>query len=272
VYALPNFVADVLDSNTSDEEREEAMKMIIHLMGDIHNPVHAGFRGDRGGNEIPITILPPPKFPANLHNVWDFHLLVRGNKRRGFVDSIQPPQPADSIMDSLSSLEYNKLKEATIAIAHETSLLVCDAYRHVDEPKAWIQPNDTLEPAYWDKMQPVAFEQIRKAGIRLAKLIDMMAVSTGTSSPQKPVRRPKGEISTDEERSPKHERRQPKGEIWTEEEPSPKHGRRHASNKPRKSARTHPTSNTNQTTRSSYPQGRNHAALILIICMSVIFN
>jgi hypothetical protein len=175
VYAMANYVADVMDPNASRQDKNVAMKMLIHLMGDLHNPVHMGFREDRGGNDIPITIEPAPKFPANLHNVWDFHLLVRFN-RKAFVESVEPRQ-IDPILDKLSAstnkLTYHKLKDAFIEIATETSVLVCNAYRHVDG--RWIKSGDTLETAYWDGMQKVAQGQIRKAGIRLAKLIDIMA-------------------------------------------------------------------------------------------------
>jgi len=168
-----------MDANVAQEDKELAMKMIIHLLGDIHNPVHIGFREDTGGNDIPISGIVNARFPPNLHNIWDFHLLVRFN-RKMFVQNIHPPQQ-DTIMDTLASKDevtYKDIRDAMIDIATETSRLVCDAYRHVEGNRRWIEPNDPLEAQYMNQMSLVAQGQIRKAGIRLAKIIDIMASKT----------------------------------------------------------------------------------------------
>ncbi|CAF4239300.1 unnamed protein product, partial [Rotaria magnacalcarata] len=40
------------DAQQDDIQRQEALKFIIHFIGDAHQPLHAGFQGDRGGNSI----------------------------------------------------------------------------------------------------------------------------------------------------------------------------------------------------------------------------
>ncbi|MDR1719293.1 MAG: S1/P1 nuclease [Dysgonamonadaceae bacterium] len=48
------------------------LKMLIHLVGDMHCPLHLGHAGDRGGNTIEIIWF---HIPANLHSLWDSALI-----------------------------------------------------------------------------------------------------------------------------------------------------------------------------------------------------
>ena len=56
----------------AQEERLDALRFLIHLMGDLHQPLHAGFAHDRGGNDIPIVFHGEE---SNLHKLWDSDLL-----------------------------------------------------------------------------------------------------------------------------------------------------------------------------------------------------
>ena len=48
------------------------LKFLIHLVGDIHQPLHTGKFEDRGGNDIKLTFLGKP---TNLHIIWDVHMI-----------------------------------------------------------------------------------------------------------------------------------------------------------------------------------------------------
>lgn len=54
------------------EERIRALKFIIHIVGDIHQPMHVGRESDLGGNRIQITWF---GHPGNLHRLWDEELV-----------------------------------------------------------------------------------------------------------------------------------------------------------------------------------------------------
>jgi S1/P1 Nuclease len=58
-------------SLTTSEEREY-LKMLIHLIGDIHQPLHVGGGNDRGGNDIKVTWF---RRQSNLHRVWDSDMI-----------------------------------------------------------------------------------------------------------------------------------------------------------------------------------------------------
>jgi len=66
--AIHNYTQRSLMKNISDEQRDEAVKFLIHFVGDIHQPLHCGWDKDEGGNTIQITYM---QDEWNLHAVWD---------------------------------------------------------------------------------------------------------------------------------------------------------------------------------------------------------
>lgn len=63
---------DVLeDSTKSKEEKALALKMVVHFLGDIHQPMHMGHASDLGGNRVNVKFF---KTGTNLHSVWDSRL------------------------------------------------------------------------------------------------------------------------------------------------------------------------------------------------------
>ena len=74
--------SDTADRRRPDADRAEALRFLVHFVGDVHQPLHATARdsvahpeGDRGGNDFDI-LSPPlfrgvPRLPKNLHALWD---------------------------------------------------------------------------------------------------------------------------------------------------------------------------------------------------------
>ena len=73
VGALERQIAILGDKSRPDSARSEALKWVVHLTADIHQPLHAGDRGDRGGNDVKLTFFGAQ---SNLHSVWDSGLLT----------------------------------------------------------------------------------------------------------------------------------------------------------------------------------------------------
>lgn len=82
VDALDKQIA-VLKSKSADGERLRALKWVIHLVGDIHQPLHAGFKVDKGGNLYQVQAYGRG---TNLHALWD-GILIR--KRPGGLDALR---------------------------------------------------------------------------------------------------------------------------------------------------------------------------------------
>jgi len=56
------------DENAPMAEKKQALKFLVHLVGDIHQPLHVGTGTDRGGNDVKLEFFYEP---SNLHRIWD---------------------------------------------------------------------------------------------------------------------------------------------------------------------------------------------------------
>ena len=72
ITALEGFRKTLLDAEASLEDRRLALRFTVHLIGDLHQPLHAGNGEDRGGNDYAVTFFGRP---TNLHRVWDIFLI-----------------------------------------------------------------------------------------------------------------------------------------------------------------------------------------------------
>lgn len=72
VTALTMFAKMVRDRRAPLADRQRALRFIIHIVGDLHQPLHVGNGTDRGGNSVRVTWFGKP---TNLHAVWDSDLV-----------------------------------------------------------------------------------------------------------------------------------------------------------------------------------------------------
>ena len=70
--ALAAQIAILKDASTPRDKRDEALRFVVHFVGDMHQPLHVGERGDQGGNKVQVTLI---DHPTNLHSAWDSGLL-----------------------------------------------------------------------------------------------------------------------------------------------------------------------------------------------------
>lgn len=76
VTALKRFAAILADDESTLEQKQLALRFIVHIAGDLHQPLHAGNGTDRGGNDVKLTFFGED---SNLHRVWDTGLIERQN-------------------------------------------------------------------------------------------------------------------------------------------------------------------------------------------------
>jgi len=138
--------------------RREALEFVVHFVGDLHQPLHSADNNDQGGNKVQVIFFGQP---GNLHSVWDGGI-IRREKQWG---------------DQLAStLELRITPEQKKAWAHgsvedwalESHALAVKVVYGKLPPGAL--PN--LSDDYATAMLPVVEEQIEKAGIRLAHLLN----------------------------------------------------------------------------------------------------
>ena len=74
-WAVRRYAEVLHDRTASRETRGEALKFLAHFVGDIHQPLHAGYADDLGGNRVAVNFFGDAR---NLHSVWDGAIVARG--------------------------------------------------------------------------------------------------------------------------------------------------------------------------------------------------
>jgi hypothetical protein len=72
VTALAKFTAVLKDPKASKADKQLALRFIVHIVGDLQMPLHAGYTEDKGGNDVKVTFHGQP---TNLHSLWDTGLI-----------------------------------------------------------------------------------------------------------------------------------------------------------------------------------------------------
>lgn len=76
VTALAKFTAVLKDPKASKADKQLALHFIVHIVGDLQMPLHAGYTEDKGGNDVKLTYRGQP---TNLHSLWDSGLIESQN-------------------------------------------------------------------------------------------------------------------------------------------------------------------------------------------------
>ncbi len=72
IMSLERIVAALKSKKLSAKEEAEYLKVLVHLVGDIHQPLHVGGGNDRGGNDVKVMWF---RGDSNLHRVWDSDMI-----------------------------------------------------------------------------------------------------------------------------------------------------------------------------------------------------
>lgn len=153
--------AILADRNRSDEERRDALKFLVHFVGDAHQPMHAGYPHDRGGNNHQLNYRgkgAPGGEGTNLHGVWDYWLLQSaGLDNAGYVQRLEalpalPPDPVAGVGNAAQAWTIESCQ-----LIHSESI---------------YPPRRRITDAYLDRHRPLAEQRVRLAAGRLAGLLE----------------------------------------------------------------------------------------------------
>jgi hypothetical protein len=72
IATIERIIGELKTANLSDAKKLENIRILIHLVGDIHQPLHVGGRADRGGNDVKVNWF---RSDSNLHRVWDSDMI-----------------------------------------------------------------------------------------------------------------------------------------------------------------------------------------------------
>jgi hypothetical protein len=148
-------------------EREQARKaaslrFLGHFIGDLHQPLHVSNAEDWGGNKIKVKWFGED---SNLHAVWDVGILERAG--------IRYPQ-------SLEMLESRKTEigSRNVLMWMRESFRIARGFAYPGIDGKPVQAGDELGEAYLGRSEPIVIQQLSRAGVRLAYLIDSLADGT----------------------------------------------------------------------------------------------
>jgi hypothetical protein len=156
VGGLEKYVAILGDRHKSNAERAEALKFVVHFVGDVHQPLHAGNRDDKGGNDYQVQF---DGKGSNLHKVWDSSMLyTRDLQWPAYTDRLAAQGPV-TLPKPIPPLDNPYAQWA------EESCQIVAA-------NGFYPGNHTVDDAYVAKYLPVAETRLRLAGKRLADLLN----------------------------------------------------------------------------------------------------
>jgi hypothetical protein len=152
------------DRRSTPKQRVEALAFLIHFVGDLHQPLHAGDRADKGGNEVSARygVYAPRRF--NLHSVWDGPLAERA------ITS------GASLVRRYPAGERRRLAAGSVTDWSREAWVLSRAYVYPSAAAgdACTAPTTTavLDDATVTRLVPVARLEVKRGGLRLAKLLD----------------------------------------------------------------------------------------------------
>jgi hypothetical protein len=149
----------------TDAKRLLALESLGHWVGDIHQPLHVSFEDDRGGNMISVS-----GCARNLHAVWDNCLVdyAVGRDVAKAASSMMAMITPDMLNQWTSATPRDWANE-TFAIAKAVTTRYCVMHGPSCDPSG--EPFVTTSE-YLESNKPVVREQLQKAAVRLARLLD----------------------------------------------------------------------------------------------------
>lgn len=161
VEKLGEFAKQWKDESLPLAQRREALKWVVHLAGDLHQPLHCALAADRGGNEIKVKFFGQE---TNLHKVWDSEVIERFD-----LDSTAY---ARELSHELTPERIAGWKKGTIAEWADESWRLANSCAYVDDDGRPLANGAKLERGDWLRMGAVIDKQLMKSAVRLAALLE----------------------------------------------------------------------------------------------------
>lgn len=153
IEATERIIAALRSGKLSSAEETEHLKMLIHLIGDIHQPLHVGRSDDRGGNDIKVMWF---NERSNLHRVWDSDMI--DDTKLSYTEFANSLDRADE--DQIKAWQNSTVRDW----AYENMKYRSAIYKHTEE----------MGYKYSYTHMPLVQLRLLQAGIRLAGLLNQI--------------------------------------------------------------------------------------------------
>jgi hypothetical protein len=152
------------DPEASREERVEALRLLAHFVGDVHQPLHVSHPDDLGGTTVDVRF---DGRPTTLHRLWDGDLLQRrlrelgrrrGPRWRAYAQSLLDRTPSELRRQWRASRDPREWAQESLLLSREYAFAV--------------RPGASLGDDYYRASMPAVADRLAQAGVRLAALLD----------------------------------------------------------------------------------------------------
>lgn len=196
--AIAAELAVLRNPDTTPQEKADALRYLIHFVGDLHQPLHATTNNDLGGNCVPVefegrvpeeTNAESGSYRPNLHGVWDSdiieHFIIHGETPEQVADelenkfkeqiSVWKSQPVDPSAWAWESHQiarvtvYGRLP-VSVPVEVPRNVRSCAEDDHVSS--RMLKLHEQLDDAYLTAAEVAIREQLAQAGIRLANVLN----------------------------------------------------------------------------------------------------
>lgn len=161
IGAINHYTEVLKNKNSTREEKITALKLIVHFVGDVHQPLHVSYAEDLGGNKVKVNFLGDSQ--RNLHAVWDSSLIE--HQMKGDREAMEK--------DLFRKLTDKKLKQYRAAAnpvdwGNESLTITRTLYKDVPRQGQIM----VIDEAYCQRQAATINDRLSAAGVRLAALLN----------------------------------------------------------------------------------------------------
>ncbi|MBQ2728549.1 MAG: S1/P1 nuclease [Alistipes sp.] len=153
--AINGIIKHIEKGKLSKEEEFDELRMLIHLMGDMHCPMHAGRSTDLGGNRVKVLYF---NRETNLHSIWDSSLVESAHNWSYSEWQFQLDRVSEEFAAQMQQGTIEEWFTQTVAIAKKIYEVTPEGYK--------------VSYDYINAMAPVIEQQLLLGGLRLAGVLN----------------------------------------------------------------------------------------------------
>jgi len=173
------FKQALADQNASPTDRAEALKFIVHFIGDVHQPFHA--IGDaRGANGIRVNEFGSSQCgsrPCNLHSAWDDGLIAHsGMNQRDYVTHLE-----------------QLISDQHLTASGDPQDWANESHKYAQD--AWLDDGSNIDESYYNSQIKVIDQRMALAGLRLAALLNDVFTQSQPQAPSGGVAKKEAEVT-----------------------------------------------------------------------------
>jgi len=162
VSKIAEFKSTLFDQSAPVQKRRMALRFLVHLVQDVHQPLHVADRNDRGGNSVQLRYGRYDN--TNLHQVWDSGLLSRAFRNEDdLMRHLEVLARRPEARDWLSGRPEDWADESLTVGRH--------AYR-IPGTELTLRSGDSIGREYERENVPRAADRLARSGVRLAAILE----------------------------------------------------------------------------------------------------